>query len=64
MTGLALHPRLQEVSKDDCHDSGLLVPKSTDDYPVLSCPVLREVVKKLNLPQKLCWLIVKKSFLE
>lgn len=38
MTGLALHPRLQEVSKDDCHDSGLLVPKSTDDYPVLSCP--------------------------
>ena len=27
----------KEVSKEDCHDSRLAVPKRTDDYLVLSC---------------------------
>lgn len=41
---LALHTYFKKVvSKEDCHDSGLAVPKRTDDYPV-------EVVKMLSLP--------------
>lgn len=27
----------EEVSKEQCHDSGLAVSKRTDHYPVLSC---------------------------